>query len=322
MLGLLGAAHVPQDRADVRIENDSAFGVSVLVKGSHGLHGPIGTGDFLEVNSGFKVGENQCLAMRELGQDGRNSLKTFSPLAVFRPVVYRQAGGLPPKKQVLAITDASFRTIKSVERSRDFSIENNTGYDITVVAHGLAGAFGPVGPGKTRSFSGALGVGTTDAVVLALTGPNLDDKPIDFALVRVGADGGRRVRLVVTDKAFGPGGLPPRAGPGNEIPVAALPSLDGRWRMPDGPVVEISGETGRWVELGYLSEFGFKVGEVGHRNMRRNPAKPSEFTGEYLRKFRGGEIDNWYPITVTVTGPSTATSGGQTWTKVDLALGR
>jgi hypothetical protein len=306
------------DRADVTFINGSRFPVTVFLKRSRKTLGPIDSGDFVKAPNGFQVGENDYLVIRELG-DAR-TLRQFAIVSPGRERIYRAAASRPPKPVTVELTDDIFKTVQEEDRLTPLKVENNTAYPISIFVKGRGAGLGIVPPGKTHTISPALAIGKAEIVLIAhksirpdgeIQGPIVD---IAFSSVQV-VPGQRSAEwLVVTDKSFGPSGLPllPSAAPvRNQLP------LEGKWKQPDGLVVEFRGENGYWLVVLHLAEFGFKPGDQGFRNMKEDPTHPGTYKGEVrFRTIGTGAEAGWQPITVRVTGPNTAECGDAVWKRV------
>lgn len=93
----------------------------------------------------------------------------------------------------------------------------------------------------------------------------------------------------------------------------AKPTILGKWLLPDGLILNIEGANGLRVEVGYLSDFGFKPGFHSHRDIKENPDKPGNYTYEVLCRFRGGRIDGWRAMSFTLKDANTISTAGGDW---------
>lgn len=318
---LLAFAQQPSDRADVTFQNQSSYKVYVFVKENRQWIGPIKPRESLLVDGAFKVGINPFVVVREKNEDegDQNSHAMVWPSS---EVVYRAAEGRPLRPVNIDIPNKVFQSIRKAERTIDLRVENNTDYTIELTVEGIGKASGLVSPVSVQTFEDVIELGKNRILVVAKPKkePTEPGKSpiVDVAFIEL--DGGRKgdgasiKTLVITDKSFGPQGLPRVIDEPIEPPK---PSINGSWKMPDGPVLRIEGSNGYWEELAHLANFGFKKGELGVRNIKEDPQKPGAYTAEVLYRFQSGEEDGWKPMTFDLIDANTIQSSGGEWKRVE-----
>jgi hypothetical protein len=314
---LLLLASAQQTRADVTFENLSQFPVYVFLKGQRKTIGPINPRASLLVDGAFVQGENQFLVVRGSETSTVETDKVFAAMAPRKHVLKPS----DPGHVNIDVTDAIFKTVRQQTLAHPLRIENNTDYFVSVIAHGQAMPIGHVAFNDSQTFSKALPNGKTELLVIAQrppqTVPGGKDVIVDIAVTSVEVVSGQTSveTLVVTDKMFGERGLPPV---GTAPPVeVARPSIEGKWRTPDGLTVRFEGSNGYWIEVGFLKDYGFKSGDHGFRGLKEDPSKPGTFNGEVLYRFLGGREDGWKSFTVTVKDKDTLNNAAGDWKRIE-----